>query len=164
MTERIYCQRLTELKKEKKFLEKSLSIKITIKGKMITMEGDALNEYEALMVLDAINLGFSAQTASLLQNESYTFEKINIKDYTRRKDLDVIRGRLIGTHGKTKKTIEQISHCAIKIKDNLIGIIGPADEIQYALTAITNIIKGTKQTNAYRYLERINTEKKKRRE
>lgn len=160
--ERIYCQRLTELKKEKKFLEKSLGVKITIRGKMVTFEGNALNEYVALKVLDAISSGFSAQTAALLQDESYAFEKINIKDHTRRKDLDVIRGRLIGTHGKTKKTIEQISHCTIKIKDNIVAIIGPADEIQYALTAITSVIKGSKQTNVYKYLQRINTDKRKR--
>ena len=157
--EEIYCKNLAELKREKKFLENKLHIKIKIKGRIVILEGDPLDEYEALMILDAINLGFSAQNASLLTDPN---EKINIKDYTRRKNLKIVKGRLIGTHGKTKKTMEQISHCFIKIKGNTVAVIAPAEGIEYALTAIINIIRGSKQTNVYKYLERIKTEKKKR--
>jgi len=158
--EEIYCENLAELKREKKFLERDLNVKITIKGKRVTIEGEAMNEYEMSIILDAINLGFAAQTACLLKDEDFAFEKINIKDHTRRKNLTVVRSRLIGTHGKTKNTIEQISGCKIKIKDNVVAIIGPADYMEYALTALINIIKGTKQTNVYKYLERINKTKK----
>jgi len=156
----IYCKNLSELKREKKFLENKLNIKIKIKGRNIIISGEPLEEYEASVIIDAINFGFSAQTASLLIDEEFEFEKINIKDFARKKNLEVVRGRLIGTHGKTKSTIEQISSCHIKIKDNTVAIIGPADSIEYALTAIINIIKGSKQTNVYKYLERINRQKK----
>jgi len=162
--EEIYCENLAELKREKKFLENKLHIKIKIKGRIVVLEGDPLDEYEALMILDAINLGFSAQNASLLTDPNFVFEKINIKDYTRRKNLKIVKGRLIGTHGKTKKTIEQIAHCFVKIKGNTVAVIAPAEGIEYALTAIINIIKGSKQTNVYKYLERINTKIKKREE
>ena len=162
MLTKIYCKRITEIKREKRFLERKLKVKISVNGRVITIECEPIEEYEAGLVFEAINLGFSAQTASLLTEGDYLFEKINIKDYTRRKNLDVIRSRLIGTHGGTKKTIEQISGCGIVIKDNIVGIIGPAESVEYALTAVTNIIRGTKQTNTYKYLERINTGKKSR--
>lgn len=160
--ETIYCDCINRLKKERKFLEKKLKIKISLKRESVVIEGEPLDEYEANLVIEAMNLGFSTETACLLTDEEFLFEKINIKDYTRRKNLEVIRARLIGTHGKTKETIEQISGCKIKIKGNTIGIIGPADSMEYALTGITNIIKGTKQTNVYKYLEKINTQKRKR--
>jgi ribosomal RNA assembly protein len=162
MSSEIFCQRITELKREKKYLERTLNLKINIKGRKVTIQGDTLDEYEAEMVLDAISLGFSARTATLLKDPDFLYEKINIKDHTRRKNLELVRGRIIGTHGKTKKTIEQISGCAIVIKDNIVGVIGPAESMEYAITAITNILKGSKQTNAYKYLERINTSNKKR--
>lgn len=157
----VYSKRLNEIKREKKFLERTLKIKISIEGRKISFEGNPLNEYEASLVFDAINMGFSARTATLISDSDFVYEKLNIKHFTKKRNLELIRGRIIGTHGKTKNTLEQISGCVIKIKDSEIGIIGPAEKIQYAITAITNIIKGTKQNNAYKYLERINTEKKK---
>jgi len=41
-------------------------------------------------------------------------------------------------------------------------VIGHAEDIGYATTAIANLIKGSKQSNVYNYLERINKEKKKK--
>ena len=46
------------------------------------------------------------------------------------------------------------------ITDSEVGVIGPTENIEYAVTAITNVIKGSKQTNAYKYLERVNRQKK----
>jgi len=158
----LYAYNISEIKKEKNFLEKTLNVSLSIKGKVITMDGSPLNEYEAEKVIEAINLGFSAKTAILATDENFAFEKLNIKDFTKRKNLEIIRGRLIGTKGKTKDTIEQITGCKIKIKDNSIGVIGPAESVQFTITAIGNIIKGTKHANAYKYLEKINSKKRMR--
>ena len=158
----LYCKNLTELRREKKFLEKTFKVKIEIKGRQIFVEGESLDEFEMEAVIDAMNLGFSARTAALIKEEDIVFEKLNIKDHTRRKNLEIVRGRLIGTHGKTKNTLEQISGCEIKIKDNIVGVIGEAESVADALVGIGNIIKGSKQTNVYKFLERINTGKKSR--
>jgi len=158
--ETLYCKNLTELKREKKFLERTFKIKIDLQGRKVLVEGEALDEFEMEAVIDAINLGFSARTAALIKEKDIVFEKINIKDYTRRKNLEIVRGRLIGTHGKTKNTLEQISGCEIKIKDNIVGVIGEAESVADALIAITNIVRGSKQTNVYKFLERINAGKK----
>jgi len=156
----IYCENIPEIKRQKEFLEDKLKVKIKIIGKKITIQGEGIDEYECCLVLDAINFGFPAKIAALIKEEDIIFEKINIKDFTRRKDLSTVRSRLIGTHGKTKKTLEAISNSKIIIKDNSVGIIGPAESIEYITTALTNLIRGTKQTNIYKYLERINARKK----
>ena len=158
--ETIHFKRIKELQKEKERLEQRLKVKINIQGKKVTLEGDSFNEYEALMILEAMQFGFSAKKALTLMDEQIIFRKIPIKNFTRRKNLTEVRGRIIGKEGKTKKTIENISGCDIAINENEIGIIGPAEEIEEATTAITNLIRGTKQANVYRFLERINTGKK----
>lgn len=144
-----------------KKLRERLSVNIELLRGGLNIEGDALKEYEAERVIDAINEGFKVSTALMVLDEDIAYEKIFLKDHTRRKNLEVIRGRLIGSRGKTKNTLEEITDCEIKIHDNHVVLIGPAINIQNSITAIINIIKGAKQTNAYKYLERINTQKRK---
>ena len=157
----IASDRIAEIKRRKHLLEKKLKVKIEIKGPTITIEAEPLDEFEASRVFEAINLGFSVETALTILEEDIVFEKLNLKDYTRRKDLEIVRGRLIGTHGKTKDTLEEITGSEIKVKDNYVGIIGHGESITNTITAVTNIIRGSKQANAYKFLERINTRKKK---
>ena len=119
-----------------------------------------MDEYEASLVLDAINFGFSAKKALSLKSENLLFRILNIKKITRKKNLRDVRARVIGREGKTRKTIEGITNSEVLIKDNEIGIIGEAECIEHSIQAITSLIKGSKQANVYARLER---EKKNRR-
>ena len=87
------------------------------------------------------------------------FKKIHIRDFTRRKSLSDVRARLIGTQGKTRRTLEEISDCSIVVNENAVGIIGPTSAIDNTVQAVINIIRGSKQANIYRFLERMNTQK-----
>lgn len=156
----IEISRRREVLRNKEKLEQKLNCKINLKDKVVSIDTDPFNEYEAQRVFDAINLGFSVEKALKVLDEENNFIKINIKDHANTKNLEVVRSRLIGTNGKTRKTIEEITKCDVSIHENQVGIIGPAEVTESALTAVTNIIKGTKQANAYKYLERINTQKK----
>lgn len=162
--ETFFCRRAGEIEREKEKLEKKLKIKIRIQGKKVTFEGPALEEYEANMVFEAFNFGFPLDSALMLKDEDMTFKRLNIKDFTRRVDLETVKSRLIGTQGRTRRTLENIADCHIRIQDNEVGIIGSAAEVEYTITAITNLIRGSKQANVYRFLERINTQKKTREE
>ncbi len=150
----MYSEFSRKVIQNKKVLEKELKVKITNRGRLIFVDGKAEDEYTACEVIGAINLGFSLRDALLLTHDDFILEKINIKDVTKRHDLERIRGRIIGTKGRTKKTIENIGDCLMAIHDNTIGIIGRADEIEPTLTALTALIKGKKQTKTYSYLER----------
>lgn len=154
----------TELRKNKTELEEKLDIKITILGRKVTITGAPIDEYEASLVLDAINLGFSARKALQLKDESKIFRVLNIKNLTKKKNLQSVRARIIGKEGKTKRTIENITNSDIVIKDNEIGIITDAESIEDIITGISNLIRGTKESNTYRYLEKINTKRKSRNE
>lgn len=159
--EALIFDKLSEIRRERSSLEKQLRVKIRIVGNEVLIDGSSFEEYEAFIVLEAIQFGFSAKKALLLRDEQNVFRKILIKNFTKRKNLEEVRGRIIGRDGKTKKTIENISNCHLIIKGNEVGIIGPAEAIEETTTAITNLIRGSKQANIYRYLERMNAERKK---
>lgn len=158
--ETIFFDLIKELKRTKIELEKKLNVSISIIGKKAVIDGEPLDVYEANLVLQAMNFGFSAKKALALKEEDMLFKIIHIKQHTNRKNMKDIKARLIGTLGKTKKTIEEISESYIIIIKNEIGIISPAENVDNVTTAIISIIKGSKQSNIYNFLERMNRVKK----
>lgn len=134
-------------------LETALKVKISQKAKEIILEGESPNEFLAEKVVEAMDLGFITPTALQILEEDFMFEKINIKNHTKRKDLERIRGRIIGIKGKTLGTLQSLTNCHLALKNNFVGIIGPAEWIENAQTAIISLIKGSKQANVYAYLE-----------
>jgi len=154
----INFQKTAELRRTKAQLEKQLNIKLIIKGKQAMFNSQSpTDEYEANLVLEAMSFGFSADKALLLKDADYTFRDIHIKDFTKRKNLHDVKARIIGTKGQTLQTLEQLSGCFFELKENEVAIIGPAEKIEEATTALTNLIKGSKQANVYRFLESSNS-------
>ncbi len=157
----IPIENIREIKKAKEEIEKNLNLKITISKKTATIEGETMDEYEATMILNAISFGFSSKKALLLMHEDISFKKINIKDFTRRKDMYEVRARIIGKEGKIKRTIEDLSGCDLVLKGNTLGVLGPAEEVDSITVALANLIRGSKVSNVYNYLEKLNRESKK---
>lgn len=143
-----------KIKLNQKKIESSLNIKLNIKGRKIEAEGEQLGEFIVAQVFEAIDAGFSVRIALLLSGEEYLLEKIYIKNLTKRKNLALVRARLIGHHGETRELLEELSNCFIKIHDNCVYIIGRAEDIKKAQNAVTKIIQGSKQSSVYAYLEK----------
>ncbi len=152
----------SKIKKNKTKLEKLLNIKISFSGKNVFLEGSAIDEYIASNIIEAINLGFTIEQALLLREEEFILEKINIRDVTKRHDLRIIKARIIGTRGKTKSILENLSDCFICLYENSVCLIGRADEIKKAMRALTSLIHGSKQSKVYSYLERQRSREKTR--
>lgn len=149
-----------EVRKNKQELERALKLKIDIEGRRVTTIGDPMKDYEATIVLDAINFGFTARKALVLLDPTMQFKLLNIKKFTRKSRLKDARSRIIGTEGKTKRAIENICNCDIVISENEVGIIAPGDSIEETVTGIINMIKGSKQGNVYAFLEKMNSRRK----
>lgn len=158
--ETIYIKKIREFSKAIKDIEKKLKIKIEIKDHRVVYEGDSIDEYAAAQVFEAINFGFPIKKSLELSDAEVIFKRIHIKEYTKR-NLKDVQARLIGTQGKTKKTISDITNCEVLIKDGEVGILGDVESVDNACTAVVHIIKGSKQSNMYQFLERMNREKKK---
>jgi len=151
---KLLIEKLPRILQNRKRLEEDLKVKIKNRGKEVYIEGGVEKEFIAEKVLEALNFGFPYSAAILLSEEGEVFEIINIKEQTKRKDIVRIKARIIGTKGKTIKTISGLTKCNFEIKDNDVGIIGDQEYIGNAREAILSLIKGSKQGNVYAYLEK----------
>ena len=154
----LIIEKLPRILKNREQLEKRLNIKITNRGKEVFIDGSPEDEFIAEKVIDALEFGFPFSTALLIKDEDCIFEIIPIKHYTKRKDRVRIRARIIGTNGKTLKTLCELTKCHFELKDNEVGIIGEPEYIKSAQDGILSLIKGTKTANVYAYLEKHHPE------
>ncbi|HJO14508.1 MAG TPA: hypothetical protein QGG70_00490 [Candidatus Pacearchaeota archaeon] len=150
----IYVENLKEVLRSKSRLQKELDIKLTNRGKNVFVNGLADKEFMAIEVLEAINLGFSADRALELKQNDFMLQTVHIKDITKRHDLDRVRARIIGSQGRTLKTLQNLTNCDLAMNDNEIGLIGPIQEMEDAVQAVTSLVQGSKQGNVYGRLER----------
>jgi len=151
---KLVIEKTPRVTKNKKKIEKELEISISSSGNEICIEGKPEKEYIAEKIIEAISIGFSLSEAFQLKDEDFMFEMINIKDHTTKKNLERIKGRIIGKDGRAKNTLSQLTKCNFEVKDNIVGIIGPAECIENAQNAIISLINGSKHANVYGYLER----------
>lgn len=154
MVLKIISEDINAIKKKQKKLSRILNVKIKIEGNEITLEGAGDNEYVAEKVIEAIDFGFSAPTALLIKQEDFLFSVLDIKDYTPKKDLQRIRARIIGTGGKTLRTLLTLTDCHFETKDNKVGIIGSPEAMLNAQNAVISLVQGSKQANVYAFLEK----------
>ncbi|MCX6749324.1 MAG: hypothetical protein NTW17_01085 [Candidatus Pacearchaeota archaeon] len=152
--EKIFCEKFKRIIKNKQKLEKNLGIKITINKEEIIIDGPAENEYVAEKIIEALDFGFPFTVALLIKEEDLIFEALNIKNYTKRKDLTTVRARIIGKDGKTLSTLHQLTKCYFELKDNSVGIIGEPEHIRNANEAIISLARGAKHSNVYTFLEK----------
>ena len=149
----INCNKIVRIIKNRARLMKELNVHINNAGKLVTIDGTPEDEYMATQVIDALNFGFPYIEAISMKKEGRLLETVNIKEYTKKNDLERVRGRIIGKAGKGIRTIANLSDCAIEIQDNTVAIIGEAQNIQRASEAIVAVIKGAKHSGVYHTLE-----------
>lgn len=114
---------------------------------------DAIKVYNNSLVIKAIARGFNPDKAILLLNDSYMLEIIELGDYSTENQYGRLRSRVIGTKGSTRSMLEEKSGAMISIFGKTVSIIGKIDEVALAKHAVEMILKGAKQTSAYKYLD-----------
>ena len=129
----------------------------------VTVNGeDALTLYSTREIIKAIARGFNPDIALLLLKQDYAFEIIYLPDFDKKSHFMRIKGRIIGTNGKTRKIIEYNTECYICVYGKTVSIIGRNDTIHLARKAIEMIIKGSPHSNVYRWLENMKREVRRR--
>jgi ribosomal RNA assembly protein len=107
-------------------------------------------------VLRAIGRGFSPENALKLLDDDYYYEEFDIRDYSgkSRKRIMQVRSRLIGSGGKTRRLIEDLTDCQLSIKGNTAAIIGDIEGLKVASKAVMMILNGSEHSSVYSFMER----------
>jgi ribosomal RNA assembly protein len=143
-----------KIKANKNLLEKKLKIKINISGRRIDIKGKSFDIFVAERVLEAVDKNFPIDISLLLLDEDYILEELPIKEFTRKKDLSLVRARILGKKGRTIEVISELSDCYVTLTENTVAILGPAEKIKDAEHALKSLISGAKQSKVYSYLEK----------
>ena len=154
MSEIYKRETLKKILANKAKLEKKLKVKIQIKKQALELEGDSVDIYVASKVFQALDRNFPFETALLLVEQDYYLEDINIKDVTKKTNLQLIKARIIGQEGRTLELLSELSDCYLTLHENTISIIGTFDKMRLAINAVKSLILGSKQSSVYSYLEK----------
>lgn len=137
-------------------LEKLSDSKIELNEEVSIECKDSLKRLRVKEVVKAFGRGFDLEAALNLLDEEYSLQLIEVKDFAgkSRNRMTVLKGRVIGTGGKTKKMIENFAEVKISIYGKTIGIIGKWDRVMTAKKAIEMILSGSLHSTVYRFLEK----------
>ena len=144
-----------EIKKE---LEDRTKTKIIIdskEGDIFLSGNDAISLFDVVEVIKAIGRGFNPDIAFLVLKQDYVFELVNMNDFAKTKNDSVrLKGRVIGSEGKSRNTIEELTETNISVYGKTIGIIGLQENAASARKAIESLLSGSPHSNVFRFLEK----------
>ena len=138
--------------------EGSITITLTEKAR------DPSMLLKAKDVVMAIGRGFNPETAfRLIRNEDDIFDLIDLRLVFGRSESDIrrVKSRIIGSEGKTRRLIEELSEADVVVYGHTVGIIGDFEQVDTAHNAVQMIIEGCEHHTMYKYLQRKRTELKK---
>lgn len=141
--------------KTKEDIEDMTSCKLEIKDNLATIEGEPLDEMDAVNVVKAIGRGFNPEKALKLVEKDKVLHLIDIKDYAETQNSqERLKGRVIGRDGETRRHLEKEGNVEISVYGKTVGIIGVAQNIQIVSEVINQLLNGRSHSSAYNYLEK----------
>jgi len=151
----------------KKSLEEELGVQLMIdsRGGAVTVKSDRADKSDpmtAVRVVEAIGRGFSPERASRLIDEEAALELIDLRDYAGKSTNSIgrIRGRVIGLKGKSRRVIEELTHCYLSVYGRSVAIIGEPTEVQLASEAVKMLATGSQHRTVYNTLQKARTRRK----
>ncbi len=116
---------------------------------------DAFMVVKARDIVIAIGRGFSEERAWRLLDENTYFVVLDIKDYTRTPARQrQVKSRLIGTRGKTRRIIEDLTGADLSVYGHTVAIIADDLQLPIAQEAVEMLLRGSEHATVYRFLER----------
>jgi len=136
--------------------ETKTDIHIDSQEGVVTVAGsDAISLMDAREIIKAIARGFNPKVAFLLLKQDYSFELIDLTQFSRNKnDMGRIKGRIIGAEGRGRKTIEDLTATDITVYGKTVAIVGEISGVSMAKRALSMIIQGSPHSVAFGFLER----------
>ncbi|MEK6951352.1 MAG: KH domain-containing protein [Nanoarchaeota archaeon] len=144
--------------KTKKEIEEAsgCTLAVSKEGDVEITGTDALLLYTTREIVRAIARGFNPQIALQLLKSDFVLEVIDLTDVAAGKKnvLERLRGRIIGSEGKSRREIEQLSNTSISVYGKTVAIIGDVAQVELAREAVAMLVRGSMHRTVYQFLER----------
>ncbi|MDD3398441.1 MAG: KH domain-containing protein [Candidatus Methanomethylophilaceae archaeon] len=116
---------------------------------------DPLMGLKLVEVVKAIGRGFTPEKAMRLFQDDEYLEIVDIKEFLGGKNAQVsrVRARLIGTGGKTRSIIEDLTGVNMVIYGNTVALMGDSVTLPVAKHAVELLLRGSEHSTVYKYLE-----------
>jgi ribosomal RNA assembly protein len=147
----------------KKMIEEKACVKLDVDSETgdvtIIPKEDALEMgmvgLAARDIVKAVGRGFSPERAMALVSDDVYLEVMDIRDYAGKspKHVSRLRARLIGTGGKTRRIIEELSGAEMSVYGNTVSLIADIVSMDVARRAVEMILEGSEHSAVYRFLE-----------
>ncbi len=143
----------------KKKLEKLFQLTATIdseEGDVFLDGEDSLLLHTAQTVVKAIGRGLNPDVAFTLANEDYVLETMDITDFVgnAKNSIFRVRSRIIGSEGRTREYIEELTDTHISIYGKTVAIVGQYEWVALARKAIESLLAGQRHATVYAWLEK----------
>ncbi len=159
----------------KELIERKLGVQLSVDSEsgnvniiLSPKTTDPSTLFRAKEAVLAIGRGFSPEkTRRLLDDEETMLIVIDLRDSvgTSESNIKQLSGRIIGSEGKTRRIIEELTDTHVSVYGHTISIIGAMEEAAIAKQAVEMFIGGRLHTSVYKFLHaKRRTLKKKRME
>ncbi|MEI7649189.1 MAG: KH domain-containing protein [Methanomicrobiales archaeon] len=151
----------------KRELEAKTHATITIDSKegIVKVEGTeehTISLLRSVEIINAINCGFSPERAfEMIEDEDLLLEVIDLSGMADGpRQLDRLRGRIIGKDGRAREQIEDMTDVEISVFGKTVAVIGYPEQLKTARAAIDMLIEGVPHENVFAFLDRKKKEAK----
>ena len=118
-------------------------------------DDDPVSGMTARDIVYAIGRGFSPQRALRLLKPDTYLGVLDVKQTTGKKEkatLRRIRARVIGTHGRARQRIEELSGCFVSVYGTTVAMIGQERQLTRATRAVELLLKGSEHATVFHML------------
>jgi ribosomal RNA assembly protein len=119
---------------------------------------DPMGVLKARDIVLAIGRGFSPQRAMRLLKEDTFLGVLDIKLATGHREkaaLRRIRSRVIGTRGRARERIEELSGCWMSVYGSTVALIGEEEQLNRATRAVQLLVRGSEHSTVFHLLARL---------
>jgi ribosomal RNA assembly protein len=124
-------------------------------------DGDPVGALMARDVVLAVGRGFSPARAMRLLDPDTYLEVLDIKEATGKREkaaLRRIRARVIGSRGRARTRIEELSGCSVSVYGTTVALIGKEEQLERAGRAVRLLLRGSEHSTVFSLLTRMKRE------
>jgi ribosomal RNA assembly protein len=146
----------------KKEIEVKCNVILRIDGKtgqvqIVPKSSDGFDEraLRSIEIISAISHGFSPYNAFKLFNDEMSLFITDLYDFVgkSKNTINRFRGRIIGSRGKSRKTIEELTGSLISVYGHTVSFLGTYEETILANDAVILLLRGRSHKFIYEMLQ-----------